>query len=441
MTPAFRLEALVRRAETGGAAALLVASPGTPLLSTVRIADRLGLPVLSAAVPDLVELLHRLVVLIRAPEVERARTLTRVVQTLRARPQTVGAALAVLREVLEQPVALLAADGSLLDGEALEVPDGVRFDLEAPQRRGTLVLQPVTAIAWLASHTAEVDDWAQTTAAVLAVAEPAVRACLAAQQLEAERDSRFRAHLLGELLAGGAAVRRDVVERAVSAGWQLRGWHTGVQIGLRASGDDAILRTARVREALAEQDLTGPLVERGDGWTTWVTASAEPPLRDARRMMARVRRALVDLPASWGLHAGIGRPHEGIAGVAQTLAEARDAALLARTREVAPAVEHVDELGVSRLLLSWNESELMRAYADSLLAPVQDGELLHTLQVYLDEGLSVTATAAALGLHRNTVTARIGRLRELLDVDLDDADHRLALQLACRVLALHSPPG
>ena len=270
-----------------------------------------------------------------------------------------------------------------------------------------------------------------------------MRACLAAQQLEAERDSRFRAHLLGELLAGGAAVRRDVVERAVSAGWQLRGWHTGVQIGLRASGDDAILRTARVREALAEQDLAGPLVERGDGWTTWVTASAEPAA--ARRAAddgagpARARR-----PARV---VGVARRHRPPAPRGSPASRRRWPRRATQRCWRAPArsrlaVEHVDELGVSRLLLSWNESELMRAYADSLLAPVQDGELLHTLQgLYLDEGLSVAATAAALGLHRNTVTARIGRLRELLDVDLDDADHRLALQLACRVLALHSPPG
>ena len=83
----------------------------------------------------------------------------------------------------------------------------------------------------------------------------------------------------------------------------------------------------------------------------------------------------------------------------------------------------------------------MRAYADSILAPVRDDELLRTLQTYLEEGLSVSATATALGLHRNTISARIARLRELLDIDLDDADHRLALQLACRVLALHNPPA
>ena len=413
----------------------------------MRIADRLGLPVVSAVAADMVDLLHRLIVTIRAPEVERARALTRTLRTLRARPQTLPAALGVLREVLGQPAAVLAADGSALEGDPLEAP--ARFDLDAPQRialgDGVLVLQPVlgapSTVAWLASLTpAPVEHWAATTAAVLEAVEPAVRATLAAQRLTAERDSRLSAHLLGELLAGGAAVRRDVVERAVAAGWALRGWHTGVHIGWRAGGD-VILRTARMREALAAHDLHGPVVERGDGWTTWVTAAAEPPPQDARRMLARVRKALLALPAGWGLYAGIGRPHEGIAGVARTLAEARDAALLARSREVVPAVEHADELGVSRLLLSWNESDLMRAYADSILAPIRDGELLKTLQAYLEEGLSVSATATALGLHRNTVSARIARLRELLDIDLDDADHRLALQLACRVLALHSPPA
>jgi len=40
-----------------------------------------------------------------------------------------------------------------------------------------------------------------------------------------------------------------------------------------------------------------------------------------------------------------------------------------------------------------------------------------------------------LGVHRNTVAARLRRVEELLTVDLGNPDDRLALHLACRVTA------
>jgi hypothetical protein len=44
----------------------------------------------------------------------------------------------------------------------------------------------------------------------------------------------------------------------------------------------------------------------------------------------------------------------------------------------------------------------------------QPGDLLATLTAYLDAESSLTETAAVLGVHRNTVTARIARAQELL---------------------------
>ena len=49
---------------------------------------------------------------------------------------------------------------------------------------------------------------------------------------------------------------------------------------------------------------------------------------------------------------------------------------------------------------------------------------------------SVVRTAERLHLHRNAVTNRLRTITELLDVDLEDPDQRLALQLACRARLL-----
>jgi DNA-binding PucR family transcriptional regulator len=61
---------------------------------------------------------------------------------------------------------------------------------------------------------------------------------------------------------------------------------------------------------------------------------------------------------------------------------------------------------------------------------------IRTLAAYLDEQGSVVRTAERLHLHRNAVTNRLRTITELLDVDLEDPDQRLALQLACRARLL-----
>ncbi len=62
--------------------------------------------------------------------------------------------------------------------------------------------------------------------------------------------------------------------------------------------------------------------------------------------------------------------------------------------------------------------------------------LLETLRTWLSLHGSWDRTAAALRLHRNTVRQRIGRVAELLDTDLQDADVRMELWFA-----LHWLPG
>lgn len=85
------------------------------------------------------------------------------------------------------------------------------------------------------------------------------------------------------------------------------------------------------------------------------------------------------------------------------------------------------------------------AYA--LLAPLlaydaaADGHLLETLRSYLSSGGRVRDTAVALGVHKNTVRYRLGRMREIAGIDVDDLDHLLDVRAALRVLDATAPPG
>jgi purine catabolism regulator len=79
-------------------------------------------------------------------------------------------------------------------------------------------------------------------------------------------------------------------------------------------------------------------------------------------------------------------------------------------------------------------------YYVNLLQPLQEydrehhGDLVRTLAAYLRHGGNATRTADALYLHRNSMRYRLARIHALTRLDLDDADARLALQVAVLLL-------
>lgn len=76
------------------------------------------------------------------------------------------------------------------------------------------------------------------------------------------------------------------------------------------------------------------------------------------------------------------------------------------------------------------------AYYRALLAPLlrydqeHHGDLIKTLDLYLQHGGNSTRTANALFIHRNSLRYRLARIQALTGLDHDDPDVRLALQVA-----------
>jgi hypothetical protein len=442
VTPAFRLDAIVRRSESAGASAVLViAARARPLLSGVRLADRLGIPVLWLAREDRFRIAVDLAIQLRAPLVERSATLLQLVREIGTKSDA-GTIVAGISSVLSLPVSLLSPEGRPVVGGAPAV-DQLRFDLDVPHRSAGVIVQPVTVDertgAWIACEVGGLSDSRKATvAAVLQLCEPYLRTWLVAESARVDRDTAFLARLLDEIIAGADTGTRDMAERAIAVGWRLDEWHIGVHLvwdDPRAPADSG-LAIEEIREALMDAGvILNGIASHSGGWAMWVNSTSEPTPDEVRQLLRGLRRAAAKLPHEWGVVAGVGRPHRGIVGLAMTISEARNAGYLARSREFRPSVDHSDELGVAQLLATLQQSEVTRAFAETALAPISgtgDEHLLATLKSYLQNGGSIVFTAQALGVHRNTVAARLQQLREKLGVDLDDPSQLLALQMAVR---------
>ncbi|MFI8104255.1 helix-turn-helix domain-containing protein [Streptomyces sp. NPDC086023] len=112
---------------------------------------------------------------------------------------------------------------------------------------------------------------------------------------------------------------------------------------------------------------------------------------------------------------------------ALAVAEAQAARALERAESArTPLARHTDT-GLAGLV----GAAEARAHAEALLGPLSPA-LRDTLRGWLAHHGSWDRTAAALGVHRNTVRQRVSRAAALLGRDLDDADTRMELWFALR---------
>ena len=124
------------------------------------------------------------------------------------------------------------------------------------------------------------------------------------------------------------------------------------------------------------------------------------------------------------------------ADVARSLREARYALQVCRLENWPHA--GFEQLGTYRLLLSMTEPDALRAFADALLAPLdtydreQGGELLPSLQAFLQHNARWETASAELYIHRHTLRYRMRKVEELTGRDLSSSFDRMEFWLALR---------
>ena len=122
--------------------------------------------------------------------------------------------------------------------------------------------------------------------------------------------------------------------------------------------------------------------------------------------------------------------------VARSLREARYALQVCRLEGWQYA--GFEQLGTYRLLLSMTEPDALRAFADALLGPLdaydaeQGGELLASLQAFLQHNARWETAASQLFIHRHTLRYRMRKVEELTGRDLTNSFDRMEFWLALR---------
>ncbi len=443
--------------EAGGAGLILADPRRHPDLGPARLANQFRVPFIVVEGVPAMELAHSLRATYWAAEVEQAAVIDRLLSDVSLmRHRDVDSFIVAIASIAHVPFSLIDRNRHPIVGTHIStsgrrlaetVGHLVDYGGDGALHSAPIVLasgEPVSY--WLIAESKGPDAAYGVIRAVVQLGAWYLTSLLASARMRHEREARRRIAVLNELLDAGDRPELDLRNQLADMGWTVTGWNMGLHIKLGGSVDPGrvVDLHAEISQRLDAEGVRGPVVERTDGWSGWTTFAEEPSVGTYSDVTAAMTAALAGLVAAHpGLiaHAGIGRPHTDVAGLRRSLAEAHEASLIAvaRIRGTSGAA-HIDQLGVQRVLMGWFGSDEFKRFAHAMLEPLatadRDGTLRQTLEAYLDAAGSSSGAGQQLGVHRNTVANRIRRVEELLSVDLTDAEVRLSLQLASRMVRL-----
>ena len=92
-----------------------------------------------------------------------------------------------------------------------------------------------------------------------------------------------------------------------------------------------------------------------------------------------------------------------------------------------------------QILCSAWDTAFLEQIQDNILTPIHTYErekhtcLTDTLESFIQNGLNISRTAEAMGIHRNTLYKRIERIGQILHMDMYDSQNRILLYLAMKI--------
>ncbi|WP_342387854.1 XylR N-terminal domain-containing protein [Salinicoccus bachuensis] len=98
-----------------------------------------------------------------------------------------------------------------------------------------------------------------------------------------------------------------------------------------------------------------------------------------------------------------------------------------------------EELGIESVLFQISDDQLINRFVDKqigrLLKEDPDLELVNTLQDYIENGMNINATAKAISMSISGLRYRLGKISEILEIELDDTKNLFSVYMALNILS------
>ncbi|HYF64625.1 MAG TPA: helix-turn-helix domain-containing protein [Herpetosiphonaceae bacterium] len=167
---------------------------------------------------------------------------------------------------------------------------------------------------------------------------------------------------------------------------------------------------------------------RGQANCSWTQMRS---LQEVARTLLNRLHTSVDSSISLGL----GRHHDGIAGLRRSYDEARMAIAVGQRFKHEPGIYTINNLGLAAFVGLSDERSKAELAAHILRALSGDAELVKTLATFFAEDCCPSASVKKLSIHRNTLSYRLDKIATLTGLDPRRFDDAVQLRLALLLTA------
>lgn len=274
-----------------------------------------------------------------------------------------------------------------------------------------------------------------------------------------EVEQKFSNDIIDHLISGEAEVQ-NVRERANLLGWDINHPFVVVLFNLKHI-DDYFAEKKIKRDQLALQGIKAEiqtlitnvlkmhtrdfiLGHKGDSIIVLWPAQekSEKTIRDIKKAGLEIQKQTKKKLKKISISIGIGDVAGDIKEIPRSYKEAQDAHLFGEMLRGENMIYSFQELGVFRMLCKYSEYGDIAEFVPRPLKKLLEydrqnqGELLKSLEVFLDCNGNASRAAKELFIHYKTLLYRIERIKEITELDLEDNKNRLELELGLKIMHL-----
>lgn len=339
--------------------------------------------------------------------------------------QELPAVLRTISDHFQRPIGLFSPDGALIAGHSLS-------DLPMHNKDNRVSLAPASA-----AHMLSIPGPTRQASLILTIGPSPrgltpssqgdvysirniVSAILTRQEIQATVEQKYRDMFLRDWFNGHHYEPRELASWSMRLGIELPRHYRLVSI-TSSHADPLWEAFIQIGQIDAHFLATGTFM----GEDILVVEEADKAPGPMRQLIQSLE----------GLNIGYSARHSHWSEITVAIQEARTSRAVAEKQQSSIVI--YDELGADLILYALGTNPQIAAFCQSLLKPLvqydqqNNAELVRTLKTFL-ECRRIKDTAIRLFTHYNTVLYRLGRIQEILSVDLNNPETQFQFQLAIR---------
>jgi DNA-binding PucR family transcriptional regulator len=266
----------------------------------------------------------------------------------------------------------------------------------------------------------------------------------------AEAEARLTGGLFATLLSDEDVDETAILRRASYLGYELGG--ANVAIAVAAADQPAgrrplSLETCIQRAIRRRPENPAAVFEREDAIYVVLSDPDDVSAERIKEYTMAIKQELDVSGRSAGVRIAHAGPHRGVAGVRLAVRQAQYAlhvlGVLGRTGKP----HAFSDLGVWTLLGRVGDADHLTSFATGVLGVLiehdrdRQSQLVDTVRTLVECNFHYRTAAELLFTHPNTLRYRMSRINELTGLDFADADDRLKVEIALRILDVIGSPA